>query len=124
GTYSEQWVKQRAPLWPADVDPRFFLAAAPGLRAPAYLQGGETLVIHGMHPDGDIACELPRERLVAKFVLSDRSTRVVPVLDAVMVAPRAMTLTLIWRASLPTIPSCFELEAAVVRHLETWEAPP
>jgi hypothetical protein len=35
-----------------------------------------------------------------------------------------MTLTLIWRASLATIPSFFELEAAVVRHLETWEAPP
>lgn len=124
GTYDARWVKQRAPLWPDDVDPRFFLAAAPGLRAVAQLQGGETLVIHGMHPDGDIVCALPRERLIVKFELSDQCTRVVPVIDAIMVAPRTMTLTLIWRASVPTIPSFFELDAAVVRQLETWEAPP
>jgi hypothetical protein len=124
GTYDARWVKQRAPLWPEDIDPVFFVAAAPGLHVAACLQGGETLVLHGMHPDGDILCELPRERLVAKFMLSDRRPRVVPVLDAIMISARTMTFTLIWRASLPTIPSFFELEAAVVRHLETWEPPP
>jgi len=121
GTYSQDWIEQRAPLWPADADPRLFTAASPGLQASGYLQGGEPIVLHGLHPDGAIACPLPRERLVAKFMFEDRTERVALELDAIMIDGDALTLTMVWRASVPTTPSFLALAGVVVRSLEAWE---
>ena len=47
GSYDAAWVEARVPLWPADVDPRFFMAAPEPLQATRHLVGGELLVVLG-----------------------------------------------------------------------------
>lgn len=125
GTYSSTWVDTRAPLWPPDLDPRFFLAASPGLQAQPYLQGGEPVSLVGLHPDGPIGFELPSLRLVAKFYLADRVERRSLVLDAIMLEPDEAKVTSIWRASVIARPTMLAVEHATLRLLEPWEqAPP
>ncbi|NVJ24468.1 DUF2169 domain-containing protein [Myxococcus sp. AM011] len=123
GTYDEAWVEQRAPLWPADFDPRFFLAAAHGLAAAPWLKGGEPVVLSGLSPDGPLSFPLPRHRLVIKAIFRDRVERRPMVLDAVHIEPDERGLTLIWRAAVPVHGLLSKHEYTVVRELEPWEEP-
>ncbi|HYO68748.1 MAG TPA: DUF2169 domain-containing protein, partial [Archangium sp.] len=115
GTYDEQWVERRTPLWPPDFDVRFFNAAAPGLVASPELKGGEPVVLAGLSPEGQMAFPLPQHRLMVKTVFRHRIDRRELVLDAVQIEPDERALTLLWRAAIPAhavpchtnrIPSC------------------
>lgn len=59
GTYDEHWMKERMPLLPTDFNRRFFNAASPGLIAPGYLKGDESVVIANASPLGRLAFNLP-----------------------------------------------------------------
>ena len=120
GTHDDAWVQTRAPLWPEDLDLRFFCAAAPGLCAVPHLRGGENVRMIGVHPDGDIAFTLPELRLQAKLVAGDHSPRAAMVLDALMLEPDAGGFTMIWRASLRA--DLLRCERVIVRQLRSWEA--
>ena len=48
GTYDKKWQEERAPLLPRDFSKRFLNAAAPGLVAPGYLRGDETVIAAGV----------------------------------------------------------------------------
>lgn len=122
GTYDQLWMDSRLPLWPKDMDERFFLAAAPGLQARPHLRGGEAVRVVGMHPDGDFVLALPRLRLRARFEQGKGSVRRPLVLDAVEIDTDAGTLTMTWRASLVSDP--LAVSAVVVRTLDDWEAEP
>jgi len=121
GTYDEAWVEQRAPLWPRDFDPRFFHAASPGLVASPGLKGGEPVVLAGLSPDGQIACPLPRHRLMVKSVFRHRIARRELTLDAVQIEPDEHAVTLIWRAAIPAHRELAQYEYSVLRDLEPWE---
>ena len=84
GHYDEAWLATQAPLWPDDVDSRFFSAAAPGLCATPALQGGEQVALTGMNPAGPLRFLLPRWPLVAKFHFRHGIARRPLRLDAVM----------------------------------------
>jgi hypothetical protein len=59
GTYDKKWDETRKPLLPTDFDRRFFNAASPGLIAPGYLQGNESVVVVNASPYGRLAFDLP-----------------------------------------------------------------
>ena len=124
GTYDQTWINRRAPLWPLDLDPRFFLAASPGLYAVPYLRGGEEVTLIGVHPDGPIRFRLPQPRLVAKFRLVDRVERHAPVIDAVMLEPDSLNVTLILRTSVVACPTMLAVQTTSLRLLEDWEELP
>lgn len=124
GTYDEAWVAQRAPLWPEDLDLRFFQSAAPGLTAPTHLVGGEDVVLDGFAAEGTYAFTLPRLRLVCKSVFRTAIHRQPMTLDVVVLEPDQGTLTLLWRATVPFSRQGREHEYTSVRELETWEAFP
>ncbi|WAS98035.1 DUF2169 family type VI secretion system accessory protein [Nannocystis punicea] len=121
GTYDSQWVEQRAPLWPADLDLRFFNAAAPELVATPGLVGGELVHLEGVSPDGAIAFHLPRLRLRA--TLQDRRGRrgQAMVLDGLALAAEDRRFTLTWRTSFAVAEDWLDLEGVFVRVLESWE---
>lgn len=126
GTYDQTWLERRAPLWPSDLDPRFFCAAAPGLSTSAYLVGGELVEVLGIHPDGVVRFELPTIRLQAKFAY--RHTKVPPerkglVLDGIEIDSDAWSLTLFWRATSlpPSGRDSSDLELVTLRELARWE---
>lgn len=121
GTYDESWVQERAPLWPRDIDARFFHAAAPGLQATTHLGGATPVHLIGLHPDGPIRFELPSPRLIAKFYMRDVVKRVILALDALMLEPDILRLTAIWQASVVARPGVLAVENIIVRTLEPWE---
>lgn len=122
GTYDETWVKLRAPRWPPDFDERFFIAAADGLHAAPHLIGGEPVQLVGLAAEGGFGFNLPRRRLLTRFVLHEGDIRVMPTLDAVCLDTDARTVTLIWRASVPR--GLTDIRGVVVRELESWEDEP
>lgn len=121
GTYDQAWAKTRAPLWPDDLDERFFRAASPGLRAPGHLLGGEPVRLVGLHPDGVMEFALPAERLVAKLRTSTQTLRLPLPLDTVVIDTTAMRLTMIWRGQVIMRPNIFILEDVLIRTLGDWD---
>lgn len=115
GTYDRAWQDTRMPLWPADVDERFFCAAAPGLCARPHLQGGEAVRITGMDPDGVRTFSLPRIRLEARFEAGITSIRRRLVLDAISFELETSSFVMTWRAYVAADP--LTVSTVVVRTL-------
>jgi hypothetical protein len=108
GTYDERWQKDRSPLLPKDFDRRHLSAASPGLVAPAYLRGDETVVAIGVTPAGSLSFALPGATPpdVRVAVRDGADRRLRTNLDTVIVEPDEMRVLLFWRAhlALPTGP--------------------
>ncbi|NVB38658.1 DUF2169 domain-containing protein [Pseudenhygromyxa sp. WMMC2535] len=117
GTYDDAWTAERAPLWPDDLDERFFRAAPPELRATKHLEGNEQLRLTGLHPGGVIELPLPHQRLLAKLRTATQTLRLPLPLDTVIIDATEMTLTMIWRAQVILRPSFLILEEILVRSL-------
>jgi hypothetical protein len=124
GTYDQQWMDERLPLWPRNLDPRFFCAAAPGLAMTAPLWGGEPAVLEGFSPDGVISFLLPTYRIVAKSEYPDRTIRGLLALDGVMFEPDEGVVTVYWRRTVPLGHGPKSHLHTIVRLLEPWEATP
>lgn len=121
GIYDDAWIERRAPLWPEDLNLRFFQAAAGGLAAAPHLRGGEPVVLSGVAPDGPIAFALPEVRLRLKSVFREHVERRHMILDAVELEPDEGTLTLVFRAVVPVHQRLTSHVYSVLRELESWE---
>ena len=99
GTHDEAWNKMRKPLLPNDFDRHFFNAAAPGLIAPGYLKGNESVVIAGASPKGRLAFSLPGHAAPAVTVNRAGLGEVKPDLhlDTVILDTDAEQVLLLWR---------------------------
>lgn len=100
GTYDDAWARTRMPLLPRDFDRRFFNAASPGLVAPGFLRGDETVLAYGLSPEGQLSFRLPGVvPPVCRVALRDREdVSLVTNLDTVIVDLDARKLLLLWRA--------------------------
>jgi len=102
GTYDKAWMAQRMPLLPKDFDRRFFNAASPGLIAPGFLKGNETVIIANASKSGKIIFNLPgipapqcRVQLRGR---TDSSPQMQ--LDTVIINMDENLLFLLWRANM------------------------
>jgi hypothetical protein len=100
GTYDAAWRKQRMPLPPMDLDPRYHQAAPADQIHAGYLMGGEVIEVIGMAPEGGVRCEIPalRPEVVIR-VLGQRETPPVRC-DTLTIDMEKRNLCLLWRASL------------------------
>jgi hypothetical protein len=121
GTYDEEWRRDRAPLWPADFDERFFCGAPAELQARPHLAGGEAVILEGLHPNGLIAFRLPRLRLVSSSHFTDRVERRTPVLDGVLIETDVKRVTMYYRAVAPVSRSFVQHRETVLRLVAPWE---
>ncbi len=121
GTYDDAWVKNRAPVWPADFDERFFCAAPPALQATPHLQGGEAGSLEGLNPEGPPRFQLPTQHMRVRFRFNAKDVRTPMTLDAVMIDPDAGSLTLIHRAAAPALPNLATHRETIIRHIQPWE---
>ena len=121
GTYDEAWIRRRAPLWPQDLNDRFFCSAPSALCVMPHLVGGEAVAIVGAHPDGDLHFTLPRLRLSVKFILQRRTVRRSAVLDGLILEPDERSFTMIWRSGLRVGRDLASIESTIVRLLEPSE---
>ncbi|WP_163864303.1 DUF2169 family type VI secretion system accessory protein [Myxococcus eversor] len=121
GTYDSRWMAERLPLWPRDLDLRFFLAAAPGMSLPAPLQGDEPVALEGFSPDGVFRFNLPSYRILSKSEYTDRVVRGALALDGVLFEPEEGVVTLYWRRVVPLGHGRKAHLHTSVRLLEPWE---
>jgi hypothetical protein len=101
GTYDEVWRRKRAPMWPDDLDLRFFCGAPSYLQASPHLVGGERVVLTGLNGDGPIDFRLPALRFGALSRFGSRTTPSTPIMDGVVIETDRQRLTLYYRAAVP-----------------------
>lgn len=123
GTYDQAWIAERAPLWPRDLDPRFFCATAPGLSSPVPFVGGEQVRLEGFNPRGTFRFALPAYRVIAKHTYTDCEFRRPLVGDGVLIETDDQTLTMFWRCAVPLGEGLRRLLRTTLRLLEPWEDP-
>ncbi len=102
GTYDKKWQEERAPLLPRDFSKRFLNAAAPGLVAPGYLRGDETVIAAGVSSTGGMSFKLPGT-LPPKLQVGHagrEDASIAMALDTVILDTDAGKLFLLWRGEL------------------------
>jgi len=100
GTYDDTWTKKRAPYLPRDFNPRFLQVATPGLIAPTYLQGGESVEITGATPGAPLRLKLPSKVVSVVFHFDEQVFTPPLNLDTVCFEPDEKRFTMIWRSCL------------------------
>lgn len=99
GTYDEAWLDNRLPFLPEDFDERFHNAAPPGLVAPGYLTGGETVEVTGCTRGRTLQLALPRLEAFG-LVLIKGEPLITPLpLNSVTIDTDAMELRLVWKGA-------------------------
>ena len=103
GTYDDAWMTERMPLLPTDFDRRFFNAASPGLVAPGYLRGDESVLVENASAGGLLQFELPDVAPpICEVELAGHNERELKThLDTVIINTDDNLLVLTWRAHLP-----------------------
>jgi hypothetical protein len=124
GTYNTEWAQTRLPLWPKDVDRRFFNAASPGLVFDGPLSAGEQVVLQGFDPDGYIAFTLPQLHVVVKSYFGDRVERSLMTLGSVSFDVDSHLVTFFWHHAVPVGQGRRAHLGSAVRLFESWESLP
>jgi hypothetical protein len=103
GTYDARWEKERAPLLPADFDPRFLQGAPAGQVAPGLLRGDEPVVVSGVTAGAGLAFRLPGvpPPRIRAALTAGPDARCTTALDTVIVDADAGLVFLFWRGRIP-----------------------
>jgi hypothetical protein len=123
GTYDDAWMKERHPLYPLDLDDRFFLCAPEDQRPARFLKGGEIVELTNLTPHGRLTFALPRVAFDFEtiFYKGDRIHHT-GTLYTVILEPDFSRVILVWRTSLPchsighTLVSTVVKQKQVIRH--------
>jgi len=109
GTYDQSWVDDRAPLLPADYDPRFQQVAPAGQVCPGYLVGGEPVEVRNASPSGLLNFPLPKPRI--EVWLGTEEPRALDVnLDTVVIDGDRERLLMTWRGGASVHDRVYDLE--------------
>ena len=114
GTYDEQWQRARAPYLPDDFDPRFFQCAVPEFAFDRYLQGGESVQVAGVTPDGPIAFTVPDARLLVAVTVAGSTDEPPANLETLSIEPDENRACFTWRAAFPCDRRPLKVEKIVV----------
>lgn len=125
GTYDEAWRKERLPLYPKDLDDRFFLCSPEDQRPKDFLRGGEPVELLNLTPGGRLAFVLPRVALgfETAFRGGDR-VRHRGRLHTVVLEPGVPRVILVWRMELPCHARGLKLQETVVELKRVINPPP
>jgi hypothetical protein len=116
GTYDERWKKERHPLYPTDLDDRFFLCSPEDQRPKEFLRGGELVELTNLTPGGRLAFVLPRVAFGFETVLRNgERLQHRGALHSVTLEPDVPRVVLVWRTSLRCHAKVHSLLGTVVR---------
>jgi hypothetical protein len=116
GTYDDEWKTHRAPLWPKDLDLRFFRSAPADQQLPTFLGSGELIELFNLTPDGYLRARLPDLSLTMRTVFEDGEETTSAVLHTVMLQPDSRRVQLAWHASC----GCHGREHRLTRAIMHW----
>lgn len=125
GTYDDAWRCDRCPLYPDDLDDRFFLCSPEDQRPKEHLRGGEAVELVNLTPGGRLAFTLPRVAFAFDtYFRGGERVRHRGKLHTVLLEPDGPRVILVWRTELPCHPKVLKLERTVVRQLTVINPPP
>jgi hypothetical protein len=116
GTYDDKWMKHRQPLLPDDFDDRFFQCAPGDQQMPAFLRGGEPVVLHRLTPGGDLRFFLPKVFLGFDTLFFDRTSQLHTErrLHSVIIEPDYPRVSMVWHTALPCHAKVQKLDRTIV----------
>jgi hypothetical protein len=116
GTYDDNWMKSRRPLLPDDFDDRFFQCAPQDQQAPAFLRGGEPVVLYRLTAEGETRFSLPKIFLGfdTRFLDGSREIHRERRLHSVILEPDYPRVSLVWHTALPCHFKVQKLERTIV----------
>lgn len=101
GTYDEKWRSDHAPLYPEDMDLRFFNAAQPELVADGFLSGGEAVQLVNVSTRELIEFRLPKYKMKLVFRLGDEDLIREANLYTLVFEPEEERFYMAWGAVIP-----------------------
>ena len=101
GTYDDKYKETQFPLYPNDLDMRFFNTAQPELIAEGFLNGGEQVLLKNLSAKGEIRFQLPVYNLTITFNLAGEKTVKNPDLYTVLIEPDHERFYMTWGLSIP-----------------------
>lgn len=96
GTYDENWRKNHCPLYPEDMDMRFFNSAQPELITDGFLKGGESVELINLTQDGYKKFKIPEYKIMAGFYIENREVLKKADLHTITIEPEDNALYLTW----------------------------
>lgn len=99
GTQDEAWMNHRRPLYPQDLDLRFFNCAQPELISGGFLKGGETVALTHLTPDGFREFQIPHYDIGMTFKIKGQLIEKKAQLHTVMIEPDLNRFYMTWWAS-------------------------
>lgn len=124
GTYDAAWRRDRCPLYPDDLDDRFFLCSPEDQRPGEFLRGGEPVELLNLTPSGRLAFTLPRVAFGFESVFrgGDRVHHRGR-LHTVILEPDVPRVILVWRTELPCHARALKLQRTTVRQKQVLNVP-
>src|SRR4030095_10201571 len=112
GTYDEAWSENRQPLLPVDFDIRHYQTVPEDQQSPAFLRGGEHVILAHLTPLGTLRFRLPQLDLVlmTRFMSGERQEHEPPKLHTVILEPDFPRVSLVWHSALECHARVYELE--------------
>ncbi len=123
GTFDAAWERARRPLYPEDLDERFWNTVPQDQVLRPKLVGGERLVLLHVHPEAEevtlavprVALTVPRVSLAAAFRVRDAETVLPMTADTLLVEPDEGRLAVTYRAILPIGDDLLRLRSVLFR---------
>lgn len=124
GTYDEVWQRDRCPLYPTNLDDRFFLCSPDDQQPMNFLRGGEPVELLNLTPTGRLAFLLPRVAFGFESEFHD-GDRVLHhgKLHTVILEPDVPRVILVWRTELACHARARKLRRTIVRQKEVLNVP-
>jgi hypothetical protein len=117
GTYDDKWKNERAPLYPADFDPRFFRVAPADQQLPPTPAGVQRFELVNLTPSGRLKISLPTITIRARTIFSDGEVPSQGALHTVILEPDHPRVQLVWHMAVP----CQGREQLLERSQIDWE---
>jgi hypothetical protein len=119
GTYDDVWRKTRLPLYPHDLDDRFFLCSPEDQRPRSFLRGGELLELVNLTPNGAMLFRLPS--VAFRFETHFRGKPSVThraALHTVILEPDDRRVVMVWQTALRAHADVHRLEETLITQLQ------
>lgn len=114
GTYNEQWLENRFPLWAEDFDPRYRNCAPSDQQAPGFFRGGEVVDLINLSREGRLTFELPRINLYFQTRFGVKRVEHQAQLCTVIVEPDTPRVVIAWQTHLVCNHRADELDETIV----------
>jgi hypothetical protein len=114
GTYDENWLKARFPLWAEDRDEHYNNSAPADQQVQGFLSGGEGVELLNLSANGRIAFTLPRIRPVFRTRFGSERVEHAAQLCTVIVEPDRNRLIMAWQTSLVCNHRMDELDETII----------